>query len=579
MKFISSQLSIFLQTRGAKRNMFFLLRFLMLLIFLIAAYSIIFHYIMQFEGRTYSWTTGVYWTLTVMSTLGFGDITFTSDTGRFFSIIVLMSGVILLLVMLPFTFIQYFYAPWLEAQKKRSTPRKLPPNTHDHVIFVGISPLTLNTVDELERYGTQCVLLCNDSQATLDLIDQGYETIMGDHDDGEVYKNLCLNKAAMLVALDSDIRNTNITFTARDVDTLIPITSSAQSDDAIDILGLAGATHVVQFHKLLGSALARRVLDAKSPTSIISEYGKLVIAEAPAMRTSLVGKNLMECGLRAQTGVNVVGLWERGKFIQAQPQTVFTDTSVLVMAGTHEQMKDVDRFLRKAEPQEESPIVILGCGRVGISAAQHLQSSGRSYRFVEKKARLGEKIPREHIIVGDASDIDTLEEAGIRTCPSVIITTHDDDTNIYLTLYCRRLRPEVQIISRANLDRNIGILHAAGADLVLSLASMMTSSIINLLAPGKVFMLNEGLKIFRCKVGKKLQGQSLIDSGIRGLTGCNVVALQDKDGNMHVNPHPDHIFCKKEEMYLIGDSSAEEAFNIAYGCQERLTDAQDLEQD
>ncbi len=572
MKFLSSQLSIFLQTRGAKRNMFFLLRFIMLLVFLIAAYSIIFHYIMQFEGRSYSWTTGVYWTLTVMSTLGFGDITFTSDMGRFFSIIVLMSGVILLLVMLPFTFIQYFYAPWLEAQKKRSTPRKLPPSTQNHVIFVGISPLTLNTIDELERYGTQCVLLCSDSQGTLDLIDQGYETIMGDHDDGTVYKNLCLPKAAMLVALDTDMRNTNITFTARDVDAHVPITTSVQSDDALDILGLAGATHVVQFHKLLGTALARRVLNAKSPTSIISEYGKLVIAEAPAMRTTLVGKSLIDCGLRAQTGVNVVGLWERGKFVQAHPQTIFTDASVLVMAGTQEQMQDVDTFLRKPTTQGDAPIVILGCGRVGVSAAQHLESLGRDYRFVEKKTRVGDHVNREHIIFGDAADIDTLEEAGLRTSPSVIITTHDDDTNIYLTLYCRRLRPDIQIISRANLDRNIGILHAAGADLVLSLASMMTSSIINLLAPGKVFMLNEGLKIFRCKVSGKLQGQSLIDSGIRGLTGCNVVALQDKDGNMHVNPDPDHIFCKKEEMYLIGDSMAEEAFNQTYGCQESLTD-------
>ncbi len=576
MKFISSQLSIFLQTRGAKRNMFFLLRFIMLLIFLIAAYSIIFHYIMQFEGRSFSWTTGVYWTLTVMSTLGFGDITFTSDMGRFFSIVVLMSGVILLLVMLPFTFIQYFYAPWLEAQKKRSTPRKVPANTNNHVVFVGITPLTLNTVDELERYGTQCVLLCNDSQATLDLIDQGYETIMGDHDDGSVYKNLCLQKAAMLVALDGDMRNTNITFTARDIAPNVPITTAVQSDEAIDILELAGATHVIQFHKLLGTALARRVLDAKSPTSIISEYGKLVIAEAPAMRTSLIGQSLMDCGLKTNTGVNVVGLWESGKFIQAHPNTIFTDASVLVMAGTHEQMKLVDSFLAKPAPQEETPIVILGCGRVGISAAQYLESVGRSYRFVEKKSRIGEKIPKKHIIVGDAADIDTLEEAGIRSCPSIIITTHDDDTNIYLTLYCRRLRPGVQIISRANLDRNIGILHAAGADLVLSLASMMTSSIVNLLAPGKVFMLNEGLKIFRCKIGAKLQGQSLIDSGIRSLTGCNVVALQDKNGDMQVNPDPDHIFSKKEEMYLIGDSQAEQAFNDTFGCKESLIEEQEV---
>ena len=33
------------------------------------------------EGREFSWWTSVYWTLVTMSTLGFGDIVFTSDLG------------------------------------------------------------------------------------------------------------------------------------------------------------------------------------------------------------------------------------------------------------------------------------------------------------------------------------------------------------------------------------------------------------------------------------------------------------------------------------------------------------------
>ena len=47
-------------------------------------YSVLFHVIMEMEGQRHSWLTGLYWTLTVMSTLGFGDITFTTDLGRLF---------------------------------------------------------------------------------------------------------------------------------------------------------------------------------------------------------------------------------------------------------------------------------------------------------------------------------------------------------------------------------------------------------------------------------------------------------------------------------------------------------------
>lgn len=87
-----------------------------MLLFMICLYSILFHYIMEYEGRKFSWLTGVYWTLVTMSTLGFGDITFTTDLGKGFSVIVLLSGIIFLLMMLPFTFIQFIYAPWLDVQ-------------------------------------------------------------------------------------------------------------------------------------------------------------------------------------------------------------------------------------------------------------------------------------------------------------------------------------------------------------------------------------------------------------------------------------------------------------------------------
>jgi hypothetical protein len=53
-----------------------------------------------------------------MSTLGFGGITFESDPGKIFSIIVLFSGIVCLLIMPPFAFIQFFYAPRLESQSK-----------------------------------------------------------------------------------------------------------------------------------------------------------------------------------------------------------------------------------------------------------------------------------------------------------------------------------------------------------------------------------------------------------------------------------------------------------------------------
>jgi len=105
------------------------------MVLMIGTYSVIFHNIMEWEGRQFSWITAIYWTLTVMSTLGFGDITFHSDLGRIFSIIVLISGVTSLLVFMPFTFIEFFYEPWMRAQSDKRAPKSL--QISGHVILVG----------------------------------------------------------------------------------------------------------------------------------------------------------------------------------------------------------------------------------------------------------------------------------------------------------------------------------------------------------------------------------------------------------------------------------------------------------
>lgn len=140
MKFLVSQLTAFLRPAKHRRNVQLLLRFLGLLAIMVLSYSIIFHGLMVLEGQEHSWITGIYWTLTVMSTLGFGDITFTTDIGRIFSIIVLLSGMIFLLVLLPFTFIEFFYSPWMQAQAEMRAPRELPSTTRGHVILTHYDP-------------------------------------------------------------------------------------------------------------------------------------------------------------------------------------------------------------------------------------------------------------------------------------------------------------------------------------------------------------------------------------------------------------------------------------------------------
>ena len=545
MKYLPSQIMTFLHERGAKHNIIVLRRFFITLCVMIAAYSVIFHWLMEYEGKEHSWITGVYWTLTVMSTLGFGDITFSSDPGRIFSIIVLMSGVIFFLIMMPFTFIQHFYMPWLESQKKDMVPRRLPAGIRGHVLI-------------------------NDPQTGLDLLDQGYEVAAGDHDDVKTYQKLHADTAAMLVVMDTDIRSTNIVFSAREAAPQVIIAAGVENPDATDILRLAGCNRVFQFHNVLGEAMARRVVRSSQRASIMGRFGRLVVAEAPVMHSSLAGKTLLECSLRERTGINVVGVWDRGAFQLPGPHTMLTESSVLVVAGTEKQVRMFDRLISEPEKtgMENVPVVILGGGRVGLAVARNLARRKIPAVIVDRQPHINSgAIPHVH---GDAADLAVLEKAGIRKTRTIIITTHDDDANIYLTIYSRRLRPDAQILCRASLDRNVNGLHSAGADQVLSLASLVSNSIINLLAPDKMMMLNERLLVFRYTIRGQLQGKSLMECGIRNKTKCSVLAVRDHTGTMHVNPDPGYMFALGDALYLIGDSEAEERFRERYGIDSDL---------
>ena len=562
MKFIPSQILYFIRSRTTKRNVKLLFKFLLALTTLVVIYSVLFHFIMLFEEKEFSWITGFYWTLTVMSTLGFGDITFASDLGKAFTLTVLISGIVFLLVMLPFTFIQFFYAPWLEAQSRARAPRELPENTSNHVILTNFDPITINLVEKLKQYNYEYAIIATDLQRALELYDLNYKVVVGDPGDPETYKRLRIQNAAMLVANNDDMTNTNISFTVREISEKVPIVTNADADDSIDILQLAGSTYVFQFMKMLGESLARRTLGMSMGANVIGRFDQLLIAEAPAMRTPLVGKTLIQSNLREKTGVTVVGLWERGRFKMPQPETQIDSTTVLVLAGSAEQFNKYDEIfsIYRIYHTTDAPILILGGGRVGRAAAQILEERQIVYKIVEKNPKF---IRNNKYIQGNAADLDTLTRAGIREAPSVIITTHDDSMNIYLTIYCRQLRSDIQIVSRANLDRNISKLHRAGADLVMSHASMGANTIINLLKPDKILMFAEGLNIFRASVPSSLAGKSLAESQIRKQTGCSVIAIS-RENKLNINPEPSILLGEHDEMVLIGTSDAEKRLMDIY---------------
>jgi Trk K+ transport system NAD-binding subunit len=566
MKFLPSQLAYLTSDREAQTNLRALAKYLAFLLALVTVYALVFHVIkLEVEHERHSWVTGFYWTLVVMTTLGFGDITFTSDIGRVFSMIVLLSGVVFLLVMLPFLFIRLFYAPWLEARVRLRAPREVPAGMRGHVILTEYDAIAAALIERCVAESIPYVVLEPDAGRAGQLMGDRIMVVTGENDNRATYERAAVSAARLVLANCEDTTNTNITLTVREVAPEVPIASIVEEQDSIDILELSGATSVLPLKHQLGAYLANRIDVGHPEAHVVGEFKGLQIAELPAHDTRLVGMRVRDTRLRQQTGLSVVGLWERGKLHPAYPDTEIQSGSVLVLAGTEPQVAALNALLPKSHDRIP-PILVIGAGKVGQAAARALRQKGLPVHAIDRTeaavASLADDV--DATFAGDAADRTVLERAGIRDARSVVLTTNEDAMNIYLAVYCRRLKPDLRIVSRITHGRNLEAIHRAGADFVLSYTTLGVGAVMSLLRGHPPVLLGEGVELFSLPVPSVLAGRPLRESGIGSRTGLTVVALQH-GVELTAPLTSETLLSRGAELVMLGSDEQRAAFGEAFG--------------
>ncbi len=553
MKFITSPLLSFLIPTNVRPNLRALASYSLLLVATVALFAVGFHLIMyHVEGQDHSWITGVYWALTVMTTLGFGDITFHSDLGRLFSLVVLLTGVVLLLIVLPFVFIRLFYAPWMESRMRFHAPRAVPPGTQGHVILCSLDSLATALLARLRLHGITHFVIEPDPLKAVQLHIDGVPVVTGGVEDRATYEALEVAQARMVIANCVDTINTNITLTIRDLSSQAPIAAVAEHDQSIDLLELSGSNHVLPLKRRLGESLANRVNAGNLHCHVVGRMGDLLIAEFPVHNTPLVDRSLREMQLRETFGLNVVAVWERGRLVPVTPDTILADGSFPVVMGSDEQITNLDTYL-VIYNTNFNPVIVIGGGKVGCVTTQTLRGRGVTVHMIEREEVLRSSLEgvADQLFIGDAADRELLMGAGLADAPSVLLTTNDDAMNIYLAVYCRRLNPEIRVISRITHERNIEAIHRAGADFVLSYASLGAEAIMSLLQSRESVILGEGFDLFYIPVPASLAGQLLATSHIRARTGLNVLALRLPSGEV-VSAMASTVLAPDCELVMLG---------------------------
>ena len=543
-------------------------------VLMVVVHSVCFMALTQLEPGERSWIGAVYWTITTMSTLGYGDITFTSDAGRLFSLWVLLSGVVYMLVLRPFFVIQYVVTPWLDRRRAARTPRRVPPALRDHVLLVGSDAVTQTFAARAERSRVPAVVVLEDATLAGELHDQGRNVVVGPLDSAATYRSAGASRARMVVSTLSDTANTNVAFTVRQAAARVPIAVTASKPVSVDVLDLAGADHVLELGAVLGREMASRVLGSTGRFHAIGSFGTTIIAEAAARGTALVGLTLGEALVLLRSRVRILAIMRKGRLRPMAPDVRITDGTVLVLAGLEADLAQWNEQFQCSEFSED-PVVILGGGRVGRSASRALSDEGVPNTIieatpgrVENSYSVLEGTASYAVIEGDAADQRVLRRAGLEQASAVLVTPRDDDLNVYLTLFCRRLRPELQVVSRATYERNVATLYRAGADSVLSYATIGATDLWNHAGLSHRVLVAEGNELFLVPRPASLVRRSVRDDEVRRRTGCHIVAVLDEDGTLGYDT--ESIPSAPGQLLLLGDRHSEHRFRQLYLGRRRL---------
>ena len=164
---------------------------------------------------------------------------------------------------------------------------------------------------------------------------------------------------------------------------------------------------------------------------------------------------------------------------------------------------------------------------------------------------------------GDAADRQTIERAGIGRVASVLLTTNDDAMNIYLAVYCRKLNPDLRIVSRITHERNVEAIHRAGADFALSYTSLGVDSIMSIVNGDATVVLGEGVRLFEVRVPPSLAGQPLSKTNIGSRTGLSVVAIGD-DESLTTQLTAETVLPRVGTLLMLGNAAQRHVFAEAF---------------
>lgn len=226
--------------------------------------------------------------------------------------------------------------------------------------------------------------------------------------------------------------------------------------------------------------------------------------------------------------------------------------------------------MKRAVSGMRNHVIVCGAGNTGAHIARELIDTAHAFVVIEQDEqralgladRVGRQVP---IVLGDATDDATLEEAGIGHASELVACVSNDKDNLIVTFSARLLRPDLRIVCRC-VDEDIAPkMRQAGADSVVIPSRIGAMRLISeAVRPTAVDYLDRmlrdrdaGLRVESTEVeaGARLEGRTVGDLRDRDIDGLQLLAVRGPGGAWHDDPGPAVALAAGDALIYTGGPS------------------------
>ncbi len=516
-------------------------------LFVLIFTAVVYRYGMRvYEGDPRTMIEALRFSVEMFTTTGFGgDAPWESQQLNAFIAVMDLVGMMLLIGALPVV-----VTPLLEEAFATSVPRSLDEDLSGHVVVCSDTPRSAALIEEFDSREIPYVIVEPDHDRAVRLREAGRTVIRADPESTTGLAAANLADARALVTDVSDQVDASIVLAAKELSPDVRVISVVEDPDRERYHRLAGADEVLSPRSLLGESLA-----AKVTTVLQTDLGEAVaigdslrLAEVSVPHGSrLAGSTLADSGIRERAGVNVIGAWFNGEFDAAPPpDATLSAGTVLLVSGRSDQLERLVELTNSATRRfGAGETVVVGYGQVGRTVAEAVADADLPVTVVDREDAEGVDV------VGDATDPETLRAAGVEAAQTVVLALPDDTTTEFTTLVVRDLAPNTQVLARVEEAASVRKMHRAGADYVLSLATVTGRlSASTVIEDRDVLSLTQQIEVVRSRV-PRLSGRTIGRANVRETTGCTVIAIE-RDGETVTEIGPDTRIAPDDELVVVG---------------------------